>query len=330
MATGKFSSAEWKQLVNAPQLILHVLALADRSTFFSKRSEAKTLEKFLESYHSQSSLVQSIIDGQKEADTKFDASVTEGKAMLQRVGTLLEAKSDDVEGDAVRDFLMSVSQAVAEASREQALGASKPVSAAEQEALDDIAAALKATEADKRRRREAAIAAEAKKRDEAQAAQAKREAEAKRSVEEARERREAEAKKKAEEEAKKKAEEEAQKKAEAEARIKREAEARAEKLEEMRKAQVKKAEEQKAMREAQALKQKAEAAKQEAEAAKQAAEAAKKEAENIYVVKSGDTLSGIAKKVYGKAGRWPEIFEANKDIIENPNLIRPGWKLRIP
>jgi nucleoid-associated protein YgaU len=26
----------------------------------------------------------------------------------------------------------------------------------------------------------------------------------------------------------------------------------------------------------------------------------------------------------------PEIFEANKDIIENPNLIRPGWKLRIP
>ena len=60
------------------------------------------------------------------------------------------------------------------------------------------------------------------------------------------------------------------------------------------------------------------------------AEAAAKEAETIYVVKSGDTLSGIAKSVYGNAGRWREIFEANKDVIENPNLIRPGWKLRIP
>lgn len=50
----------------------------------------------------------------------------------------------------------------------------------------------------------------------------------------------------------------------------------------------------------------------------------------IYVVKPGDTLSGIAKQMYGKAARWPEIYEANKDRIKDPNLIRPGWQLRIP
>jgi len=49
-----------------------------------------------------------------------------------------------------------------------------------------------------------------------------------------------------------------------------------------------------------------------------------------YVVKSGDTLSKIAKDLYGDANRWREIFQANKEQIENPNLIRPGWELFIP
>jgi nucleoid-associated protein YgaU len=49
-----------------------------------------------------------------------------------------------------------------------------------------------------------------------------------------------------------------------------------------------------------------------------------------YVVKSGDTLSKIAKELYGDANRWREIFEANKEQIENPNVIRPGWELLIP
>ena len=48
------------------------------------------------------------------------------------------------------------------------------------------------------------------------------------------------------------------------------------------------------------------------------------------MVKRGDTLSGIAKEMYGKAGRWPDIFEANRDRIKEANLIRRGWKLRIP
>jgi len=49
-----------------------------------------------------------------------------------------------------------------------------------------------------------------------------------------------------------------------------------------------------------------------------------------YTVVRGDTLSGIAKRLYGKAGRWPEIHKANQDKIKNPNLIYPGQVLIIP
>jgi nucleoid-associated protein YgaU len=50
----------------------------------------------------------------------------------------------------------------------------------------------------------------------------------------------------------------------------------------------------------------------------------------MYVVQSGDSLSKIAKKFYGNANSWKRIFEANKDVIKNPDLIQPGWKLQIP
>ena len=50
----------------------------------------------------------------------------------------------------------------------------------------------------------------------------------------------------------------------------------------------------------------------------------------MYVVQSGDSLSKISKKFYGNANSWKRIFEANKDIMKNPDLIQPGWKLRIP
>jgi nucleoid-associated protein YgaU len=50
----------------------------------------------------------------------------------------------------------------------------------------------------------------------------------------------------------------------------------------------------------------------------------------VYVVKSGDSLSKIAKEVLGDASRWPEIFEANKDQIKDPNLIYPGQELYLP
>lgn len=51
---------------------------------------------------------------------------------------------------------------------------------------------------------------------------------------------------------------------------------------------------------------------------------------DFYEVKSGDTLSGIAKKVYGDANRYNEIFQANKPMLSDPDKIYPGQNLRIP
>jgi nucleoid-associated protein YgaU len=49
-----------------------------------------------------------------------------------------------------------------------------------------------------------------------------------------------------------------------------------------------------------------------------------------YVVQKGDSLSKIAKREYGNANDWPKIFEANRDIIKDPDLIHPGQTLKIP
>jgi len=53
-------------------------------------------------------------------------------------------------------------------------------------------------------------------------------------------------------------------------------------------------------------------------------------AEKVYEVKSGDSLSRIAKNEYGDANKWRHIFEANQDILKDPNKIFPGQKLKIP
>ena len=50
----------------------------------------------------------------------------------------------------------------------------------------------------------------------------------------------------------------------------------------------------------------------------------------LYTVVSGDTLSGIAQKTLGSASKYPVIFEANKPMLKDPDLIYPGQVLRIP
>jgi nucleoid-associated protein YgaU len=50
--------------------------------------------------------------------------------------------------------------------------------------------------------------------------------------------------------------------------------------------------------------------------------------EIIYEVVKGDSLSKIAKNYPGIS--WKDIYEANKNIIKNPDLIHIGWKLKIP
>ncbi|MCB0191453.1 MAG: LysM peptidoglycan-binding domain-containing protein [Anaerolineae bacterium] len=49
-----------------------------------------------------------------------------------------------------------------------------------------------------------------------------------------------------------------------------------------------------------------------------------------YTVQSGDTLSRIALQVYGQASLWTIIYEANRDTLSDPSLIRPGQVLIIP
>ena len=53
-------------------------------------------------------------------------------------------------------------------------------------------------------------------------------------------------------------------------------------------------------------------------------------ARRTYTVKSGDTLSKIAKAQYGDASEWKKIHEANRSKIPNPDLIHPGDELVIP
>ena len=49
-----------------------------------------------------------------------------------------------------------------------------------------------------------------------------------------------------------------------------------------------------------------------------------------YVVKTGDSLSRIAKQFYGNPNEWQKIYQANKNRIKDPNVITPGQKIIIP
>ena len=49
-----------------------------------------------------------------------------------------------------------------------------------------------------------------------------------------------------------------------------------------------------------------------------------------HVVEKGETLSKISKKYYGDPNLYMKIFEANRDVLKNPDLIKVGQKLRSP
>lgn len=50
----------------------------------------------------------------------------------------------------------------------------------------------------------------------------------------------------------------------------------------------------------------------------------------FYTIVSGDSLSKIAKKHYGDAMKWNTLFEANREVIQNADLIYPGQVIRVP
>jgi nucleoid-associated protein YgaU len=59
-------------------------------------------------------------------------------------------------------------------------------------------------------------------------------------------------------------------------------------------------------------------------------DASLKPPEQSYTVVGGDTLSKIAKQFYGDANKYMKIFDANKDQLKDPNMIKVGQTLRIP
>ena len=52
--------------------------------------------------------------------------------------------------------------------------------------------------------------------------------------------------------------------------------------------------------------------------------------EQQYTVQAGDNLSKIAKHLLGDANAWKKIFDANSDVLDNPDKIKPGQVLKIP
>lgn len=55
-----------------------------------------------------------------------------------------------------------------------------------------------------------------------------------------------------------------------------------------------------------------------------------KPAQRSYTVQAGDSLSKISKQFYGDPNDYMKIFEANRDLLKDPNKISPGQTLKIP
>jgi nucleoid-associated protein YgaU len=51
---------------------------------------------------------------------------------------------------------------------------------------------------------------------------------------------------------------------------------------------------------------------------------------DFYTIEKGDTLWSLAKRFYGDGNAYPRLFEANREVIKDPDLIYPGQKIRVP
>lgn len=315
MSKEKLSDSDWMLVKDAPYWVNAALAAAEgKVAVLTSRREAKALQEAISSYQGDNALVRDIVAQQGEpAKEVKNATQSTAEENLAQIATIVEEKLGEEDLDALNDFLLYIGQTVAGAAGEGMLGLGEKVSEKEQAALEDIAEALRATDEHGKERRLA------RQRQQKEEWQAEKEAEAQ-----------------ARAQSTEKAEAEARAKAQAQAREKEAEKAKAAAASEVRKkAEQVRREAQKA-RQATQEKQKAEreVAAREAEEAKAAEEAAAAEAAKFiaeHEVVPGDNLSMISQKYYGTQVNWPQIYEANKEIIgDNPSLIRPGQRLRIP
>ncbi len=355
MSKAKLSAAEWELVKDAPYWVEQALAAAEKkATPAVAKKEEQAVEAVRQSYKTTNALVRDIMADQSErAAAIAKASKADADVALGRIAAIVESKLGGDDLDALNDFLLEVGERVAGAAKENVLGLGEEVSKKEAATLKELAVVLRATDAQKKARKEQAQAAQAQAAHTAQATHAREEAAAK-ARQEAQAKHEAEAKAKQEAEAKARQEADAKAKQEAQARLEKareEAEERQQKLEAERRLEKAREEAEARQKEAQAKREAAKAEEEraaaEAAAAKEAAarEAAAKEAaareaaaaprftEFIaeHTVVAGENLSYISQKYYGHQGNFRLIYEANKDVIgDNMNLIRPGQKLRIP
>ena len=345
MSKAKLTAAEWELVKDAPYWVEAALAAADKkATQAVSRKEEQALEAVRQGYKSNNALVRDIMADQGERSAAIaKASKADADVALGRIAAIVESKLGGDDLDALNDFLLEVGERIAGAAKENVLGLGSEVSKKEAAALKELAVVLRATDAQKKARKDQAHAAEtahvthtaptAHVTQTAQAAtamqHAREEAEAKAKAEAAR--KEAEAKAQAEA-ARKEAEAKAAKDAAAKERLeKAREEAEQRQREAAAKERLEKAREEAEARQKEVL-AKHEAAKAEEErAAAEAAAPRFKEFIAEHTVVAGENLSFISQKYYGTQANFRLIYEANKDVIgDNMSLIRPGQKLRIP
>ena len=302
-----FNANQWEMLKNAPYYVQAAINKAEgRMGLMEVRRESKALKTYLSEYKGNNALAKAVIAEAGETPDLSKHDTAEAVAdVLGDIADAVDSKTDEAEYDGFMEFLLGAGNAIADASSEGLLKRGDTISDEEEEALDLIAHALKATEADKLARAKAAAAArraELVKKREAQAkaaADKKKAAEAKKALEEA-------------EKKLKEAEEREEKRKEAAERQAAARERRRQRL----------AEKQAAERQAAAQK------RREERAAAKAAEAEAAAAAATYTVMAGDSLWKIAQEMLGDGNRYMEIAKLNN--IKNPSVIFPGTELEMP
>ena len=188
MSKAKLTTSEWEIVRDAPYWVFAGLAAADnKQAIITNRKESKALDDALENYKSSNALIQDVLANEEKASQEIKkASISEVEQALGKIAQIVETNLGDENLDAFNDFLLSIGAQVAESAGEKILGVGENVSERETAAMESMTKALRATDADKRARRQA------KEQEE------RREAAEKKRIEETKARLDAEAKEKRE------------------------------------------------------------------------------------------------------------------------------------